>query len=155
MDSSARQYNRILSCFSFQRYRSPCTSHVGSCKALQLASEFLTSYERFYMMSLNSSSSSSMKKIPRNFLALSSIGFSTAHFCFALRFDASDICSHISCQTLSGLEVVCFRVSLPPLPDKVHPSSGLNLVKPVHQPRSRNLQYVFPTIHPMTYVLFW
>ena len=31
-------------------------------------------------------------------------------------FAASDICFHISGQTLSGLEVVCFLVSLPPGP---------------------------------------
>ena len=42
---------------------------------------------------------------------------------------------HISGHLLSGLEVVCFLVSLSP--DHVHPSSGLsvnkiNLVKPVH-----------------------
>ena len=75
--------------------------------------------------------------IPRNCLALSSFGFSMAHFCFALRlrFDASDMCFHISGHTLSGLEVVCFLVSLSP--DHVYPSGGLsfnkiNLVKPVH-----------------------
>ena len=86
------------------------------------------------MMSLNSSSSGSMKKIPRNFLAVSSFGFSIANFYFALRFDASDICFHISGYTLSGLVVVCFVVSHPP--DHVYPSGGfsfnkINLVKPV------------------------
>ena len=75
------------------------------------------------------------KKIPRNLLALSGFGFSMIHFCFALRFDASDICFHISGHTLSGLEVVCFLVNL--LSDHVYPSGGLsfnkmNLVKPVH-----------------------
>ena len=87
------------------------------------------------MVRLSSSTSGSMKKIPRNCLALSRIGFSTIHFCFALRFDASDICFLKSGHTLSGLEVVCFLVSLPP--DHVSPSGGLsfnkmNLVKPVH-----------------------
>ena len=89
----------------------------------------------FFMMFLKSSPAGSMKKIPRNFLALSTFGFSIAQFCFALRFDASDISFHISGHTLSGLEVVCFLVSLSP--DHVFPSSDLsfnkiNLVKPVH-----------------------
>ena len=87
------------------------------------------------MVCLNSSSFGSMKKIPHNFLALSSFGFSIAHFCFALLFAASDICFHISGHTLSGLEVVCFLVNLPA--DHVNPSGGLsfykmNLVQPVH-----------------------
>ena len=61
--------------------------------------------------------------------------FSTAHSCFALLFDASDTCFHISGHTLSGLEVVCFLVSLDP--KHVYPSgdlsfSKLNIVKPVH-----------------------
>ena len=45
----------------------------------------------FMVLFFSYSSSVSMKKIPRNFLALSSFGFSIAHFWFALRFDASDI----------------------------------------------------------------
>ena len=107
-------------------------------------------------MCLNSSSSSSMKKIPRNSLALSSSGFSIAHFCFALLFASSDKCFHISGHTLSGLEVVCFLVSL--LPDHENPSGGLsfggaNLVKPVHA--SDNSFSLVPTIHQVTYVWFW
>ena len=77
-----------------------------------------------FHFSLNSSSSSSMKKIPRDLLALSSFGFSMAHFCFSLRFDVSDICFHKSGHTLSGLEVVCFLVSLHP--NHVCPSSEYN-----------------------------
>ena len=55
--------------------------------------------------------------------------------CFALRFDASDVRSHISGHTLSCLEVVYCLVSL--LLDKVNPSGGfslnkVNLVKPVN-----------------------
>ena len=68
------------------------------------------------MVCLNSSSSGSKKKIPRNCLALY-------------------ICFHKSGRTMSGLEVVCFVVSLSP--DHVYPSGGLSfnemkLVKPVH-----------------------
>ena len=101
-------------------------------KVVLLASEFPAIHERFFMVSLNSSSFGSMKKIPRNCLALSSFGFSTAHFCFAFRFTASDICSHMHCQVLKLFVSI---VSL--LPDHVHPSGGLsfnriNLVKPVH-----------------------
>ena len=76
----------------------------------------------FFMIPFNSSSSRSMKYIPRNLLAFSSFGFSIAHFCFSLRFDASDICFHISGHNLSGLEVVCFLVSL--ASDHQNPSGG-------------------------------
>ena len=77
----------------------------------------------------------SMKNIPVNCLALSSFGFSRAHLCFAFFIAASDINFHMSGHTLSGREVVCFLVSLPP--DHVYPSGGLsfnkmNLVKLVH-----------------------
>ena len=80
-----------------------------------------------FIVSLNSSSFGSIKKIPRNLLALSSFGVSIAHFCFALLFAASEICFHISGHTLSGLRVVCFLVSL--LLDHVHPSGGLSFNK--------------------------
>ena len=88
-----------------------------------------------FIVSLNSSSSGSMKKIPRNCLALSRFGFSTAHLCFAFFFDASDTCFHKTGHTSSGREVVCFLVSLSP--DQAYPSGGLpfsrkNLVNPVH-----------------------
>ena len=88
-----------------------------------------------FILSLNSSSFGSMKNIPLNCLALSSIGFSIVHLRFAFFLAASDICFHISGHTLSGREVVCFLVSF--LPDHVHPSGDLslnrkNLVKHVH-----------------------
>ena len=75
------------------------------------------------------------RKIPRTLLALSSFGFSMAHFWCSLRLDASDTCFHISAHTVSDLEVVCFLVSLSP--DHVNPSGGfsfntMNLVKNVH-----------------------
>ena len=69
----------------------------------------------FFMVCFNYSPSGSMKKIPRNFLVLSSLGFSTAHFCFSLSFDASDISFQISGHRESGLEVVCSLVSIHPL----------------------------------------
>ena len=52
---------------------------TGVYKAL-LASEFPTFYERSFMVCLNSSSFGSMKKIPRNLLALSSFSFSIPSF---------------------------------------------------------------------------
>ena len=67
-----------------------------------------------FIVSLSSSSFGSMKNIPLNCLALSSFSLSMAHLCFAFFFAASDICFHISGHTLSGLEVVCFLVSLHP-----------------------------------------
>ena len=81
----------------------------------------------FFMISSHSSSSGTMKKIRRNFLALSSFGFSIVHFDLSLRLDASDTCFHISGHNLSGLEVVCFLVSLPL--DHVYPSCGFSLKK--------------------------
>ena len=45
----------------------------------------------FWTVSSNSSSYGSMKWTPRNFLALSSLGVSIAHFCFSNCFDASDV----------------------------------------------------------------
>ena len=58
-----------------------------------------------------------------------------AHFCFSLRFDASDRSFHISGPTVSGLEVVCFLVSLSPdheYPSGVFSFNIVNLVKPVN-----------------------
>ena len=88
----------------------------------------------FVMIGLNSSSSGSMKKIPLNRLALSSFGFSIAHFCFAFS-SLHQTYASTSGHTLSGPEVVRFLVSLSP--DHVCPSGGLSfnqmsLVKPVH-----------------------
>ena len=77
-------------------------------KALLLASEISNFLRAFFMVCLNSSSFGSMKKIPRNCLALSSFDFSIAHFCFALLVAA---CFHISGQTLVGLEDVSSSVS--------------------------------------------
>ena len=81
-----RQYKHVLSRFSQYRSKFIHRCLLVFCKALLLASEFLTSYERFFMMSLKSSSSGSMKKIPRNFLALSSFGFSTVPLFFLFTF---------------------------------------------------------------------
>ena len=130
-----RQYKHNWSCVSQYCGRFLRGNLFGFYKALLLASEFPTFHERFFMVCLNSSSSGSMKKIPRNLLASSSFGFSMVHFCFAFRFDASDICFHISGHTSSGREVVYFLVSL--LLDQVYPSGGLsfnriNLVRLVH-----------------------
>ena len=115
----------------------------------------------FFNIRLNCSSSRLIKKIPRNLLAFSSFRLSIAHVCFSFRFDASDICFHISGHNVSGLEVVCFLVSLSP--DHAYPSGGfslntVHLVKPVHasdNSRSSSTfhwhRYVFPTIHPGLY----
>ena len=97
-----QQYKHILSCVVQLRHKFPRADEVEFYKALLPASEFPTFYERFFIMSLNSSSSSSLKKIQRNLLALSFLLF------FAFRC--------ISGHTLSGLEVVCFLVSLSPGP---------------------------------------
>ena len=126
---------RIL-CHNYTKsYRFPCTLRVWFCKALLLASELPTFYAHFFGISLISSSAGSMMQIPRDCLAWSSFGFSMIHFCFSLRFDASDMSFQISGHKESGLEVVCFLVSR--LPDHENPSGGfssniVNLVKPLH-----------------------
>ena len=155
--------NTSMFCRTFSQYHS---RFPHRCSFGVWASEHLISYERLFMMFLKSSSSGSMKNKPRTCLALSSFGFSIAHFCFTFRFDASDICFHISGHTLSGLEVVCFHVSLSP--DHVYPSGGLtfnkiHLVRPVLASDKSLLPSTFhwssicffPTIHQVTYVLFW
>ena len=87
------------------------------------------------MVCLKFSSSGSMKKIPRNCLALSSFGFSMAHFVSPFVLMHQTHASTCVARHCLGLEVVCFLVSLHP--DHVYPSGGLsfnkmNLVKPVH-----------------------
>ena len=128
-----RQYKHVLCCSSQYRNRFLHRCLLVFCKALLLASEFPTSFERFswYVQILHH-----LVQWRRYHLIVWHYrGFSIAHFCFAFRFDASDICFHISGHTLSGRGVVCFLVSLSP--DHVYPSGGLsfnnmNLVKPVH-----------------------
>ena len=81
-------------CWCFARH---CCWH----RNFQLATSVFHCVYKFFIIWL-------MKKIPRNCMALSSIRFLIAHFCFALLFAASHKCFH----TLPGLEVVCFLVSL-------------------------------------------
>ena len=146
-----QQQKHISSCVVQLCHRFPCADEVEFYKALLLASEFPTFYEHFFIIRLNSSSSGSKKKILCNLLALPSLGFSMSHLGFSLRFDALDTCFHMSGHTLSGLEVVCFLVSLSP--DHENPSGGfsfntMNLVKPVHaSDNSSNLQDVSLTSH--------
>ena len=89
--------------------------------------------QAFFIIRLNSSSSGSIKKIQRHLLALSRRGYSSANFCFSLRFDASNISFQFSRHRESFLDVVCFLVNLSP--DRVSHQS------------SNNLQYVSPTSH--------
>ena len=108
-----RQYKHIWTCVS-QILRQVSPRQFTVLLQRIAAGIGISNFPRtFFMVCLNSSSSGSMKKIPHNCLALSSFGLSIAHFCFALRFDASDICFHRSGHTLSGLEVVCFPVKWP------------------------------------------
>ena len=90
----------------------------------------------FFMISSNSPSSGSMKKIPGNLLALSSFGFSIVHFCF------SYVLMHQTCVS-TFLAIICralksFVFSSVSLPDHEDPSGGsfslniVNLAKPVH-----------------------
>ena len=135
MDPSALTIQAYLVlCFPILRQVSP-RQLVGVLQGISAGIGISNFPRAFLMVCLNSSSSGSMKKIPCCCLSLSSFGFSIVHLCFAFLFAASDICAHISGHTLSGLEVVCFLVSLSP--DHVYPSGCLsfnkmNLVKPVH-----------------------
>ena len=112
IDSSASTIQACLVlCFAILRQVSP-RQFTGVLQRIAGGIRISNFLRAFFMVCLNSSSSGSMKKIPRNLLALSSFGFSMIHFCFALCFDTSDIRFHISGHTLSGLEVVCSLVSL-------------------------------------------
>ena len=118
-----------------------------------------------FHLRLNSSSSRSMKKIPRNLLTCSRFSLSIACCCFSLRFGASDICLHISVDTMSGLEVVCSLVNL--LQDLVYPYGGLllkkvNHVTPVHASDNslspstfQDLQYVSPISRLKLWLRSW
>ena len=93
------------------------------CKALPLTPEFLTSYERFFMIFLKSSSSGSMKKKPHNFSGLVELWFLDSPLSASFRvlmhqtFASTYLTTH--CRVL---RVVCFLVSLPlPPPDHVNP----------------------------------
>ena len=139
---------------------------LGFYKALLLASEFQLSTSffhglfKFFIIWFNEEDT---PYLPGTI----ELWFSNAHFCFACRFDASDMWFHISGHTLSGLEVVCFLVSLPP--DNENPSGGLsfntiNLVNHVRasdliililHPHSSNHQYFSPTTHPMRKMYSW
>ena len=74
-------------------------STAGFVQGIAAGIGISTFLRAFFMMFLKSSSSDSLKKIPRNFLKLWSFGFSMAHFCFALRFDASTYLA-ILCRVL-------------------------------------------------------
>ena len=110
----------LVLCFPILRQVSP-RQFSGALQGIAAGIGISNFLLAFFMVCLNSSSFGSMKKIPRICLALSSFGFSTANLCFAFFFAASDKCP------LSGLEVVCFLVSLSP--DHVYPSGGLSVNK--------------------------
>ena len=107
----------MFRCVPQLRNKFPCTDGVDVLQSIAAGIGISNFLGAFFIKRLNSSPSGSKN------LALSSFGFSISHFCFSLRFD------------VSGLEVVCFLVSLPP--DNENPSCGfsidtVNLVKPVH-----------------------
>ena len=91
-----------------------------------------------------------------------SFGFSIAYFCFSLRFDASDFSFQISGHKESGLEVVCFLVSL--YPDHVYPSGSffipsrnLSTYLTILDLRqySNNRRYFPPALHHWMYLQPW
>ena len=114
--------NTSMFCLAFPNSAASFSTAVYWCFARHCCRHRNFQLPTSVLMFLKSSSSGSMKNIPCNFLALSNFRFSIAHVCFALRFDASDACLHISGHTLSGLEVVCFLVSFST--DHAHPCSG-------------------------------
>ena len=136
-----RQYQHVLSCFSQYRSRFHHRCLLVFCKALRLASDFFTSYERFSWCPLNSSSSGSTKKIPRNLLALSSSGFSTAHFCFALLVAASD-----SASTYLATHCRVLRLFLP--------SYVSSSTMYIHQVAFRSIKWILWTLSMHRIILF-
>ena len=90
-------------------------------KALLLASEFPTFYERFSWC-VNFSSFGSMKKTPRKSLALSSFGFLDSPFLLCLAFRCiRHMLPHIWPYSVRVLRLSVSLVSLSP--DHVYPSS--------------------------------
>ena len=145
--------------------RFTCTCHVDFPQGIADGIGISNFPRALLITRLTSSSSGSMKLILRNLLALSSFRFSISHFCFSLPFDASDISFQISGHKETGLEVVCFLVTL--LLDHVYPSGGssinkVNLVKPVDiSDNSRSpstfqkSSIFFSSIHPKMYSEPW
>ena len=131
IDSSASTIQAYLVlCFPIRLQVSP-RQFTGVLQGIAAGIGTSNFQRAFFMVCLNYSSSGSMKKIPRTCLALSSFGFSMAHFCFALLFAASDICFHTS-----GIHCRVFFSSLDST-RTMSIRSGLwfnkiNLVKPVH-----------------------
>ena len=120
-------------------------SHLLILQGIAAGIGFSNFVRAFCIVSLTSASAGSTKQVPRSLPALSSFGFSIAHFCSSFRCAASHMSFHISGHKWTGLDVVCFFVNRSP--DHVHPFGGLssnlvNRVNPVHESdRSR-----FPSI---------
>ena len=119
-----------------------------------------------FIVRLNSSSFGSMKKIPLNFLALSSFGFSIVDFCFAFFVAASDIYFlHIFGHTSSGREVflsprksprtMCIHQVASRSTRWILWSLSMHQTTLFLHPRCSNLLYFSPVTHPRMCVSFW
>ena len=127
VDSSA---STMQACNSFQRDKFPALLTLYFAAGIGISNFPLA----FFIMSLIS-----IIKInevnTRNFLASPRFGFSTPRLLFSSLRSIRHIFPSLW-HKVSGLEVVCFLVSLHP--DHVHPSDGfsyiiVNLVEPIHE----------------------
>ena len=93
--------------------RTMFTRHCCWHRNFQLFSSVLPDILKFLVLRFNEVNTTQSSGIIE-------LSFLDSPFCFSLRFVASDICFRISGHNLSGLEVVCFLVSLSPTM-KIHP----------------------------------
>ena len=131
------RYTSTLTCDHHSCYgsrRTFCSSRFYKAHAGDAGtSNFVRAFLR---ISLNSSSSGSMKQIPLSLRAFSIFGFSLAQFCISSIFEFLDILLQISGHKKSGLDVACRLVNPPP--DHMYPCGGFSFnkgkcVKPVHE----------------------
>ena len=114
-------------------------STMHACFTLQMPEELQVS---LYLLLLILQSVAASIGISNFFRALSSFGFSIAHFCFSFRSAAFDISPYFWPQVIRPGFFFCLFVNR--LPDHVYPSGGfsynmVNRVKPVHaSDRSRS-----------------
>ena len=112
----------------------------------------------FFMSCLNSWSSGSMKWMPYNFLALSSFGFSIAHFLLFFAFRCirheclvwrSFVFLSVSHRTMK-IQTVVFH----PIRWILWNLSTYLIILDLHQ-HSNNRRYFSPALHPKMFLLLW
>ena len=107
-----RQYKHLWSCVSHTAANFTAVIYYGFTKHCcwhrnyQLSTSIFHGTFEFFIINFNEEDTTLSSGIIE-------LWFLVIIFCCALRFDVPSIYFHISGHTLSGLEVVCFLVSLP------------------------------------------